>query len=590
MNRLERAGRSHSPLPSTLKHAIMASGDKGADSYKWGWALARSHDSSRSSSAGKAPGHGPLLQSRPKSSGAARSRSPGIRGCGALRADAPGRAAPKRGALPDLSSSESRVLALEELQRDFVSASGRGPAESRLRTVQHMLGLWGLHPLPPTQQHVLALGATLKKGGYRSPEQYLSTYKVWAERQGFAFDAPTLRALADAKRSATRGIGGSIKTMGLPLHLLGELPGSRTSWTPSGPLSPRNAKVAGAWFMTRELELSCARAAMVTFDLSSGSPVARWHLPASKTDAKAEGVARSHGCACGDGPPNPACPAHALWDQRIFLKRTFPDRWVGDTPDWSLPLFPSASGAVCTKAAMAATIMKAAELLKSPLSSPDGSERITGHTLRATGAQGLARLGIDLWAIQLMGRWGSDVVRRYVREVALESAASWASSAASSSRSAMPKPTPEDSKALGSCALDLEQVVADLSELASSRLEKRIEELVDKFSVAGPVRELAAPLREEVLLPPPPPPQPAAGAGLPEGDSYLVNEQSGVVHRVPGSLSGSLDGWTTACGWRFAKQSNAKLLADAFRHSHKSVCEKCLPALRAERKAGGTPS
>ena len=183
------------------------------------------------------------------------------------------------------------------------------------------------------------------------------------------------------------------------------------------------------------------------------------------------------------------------------------------------------------------------------------------------------------------------MVRRYVREVALESAASWAASAASSSRSALPKPTPEDSKALGNCALDLEQVIADLSELAAARLEKRIDDLAGKFSEKGPVRELAAPLREEVLLPPPPPSCSSASAAvLPEGDAYLVNEQSGVVHRVPGSLTGSLDGWTTACGWRFAKQSNAKLLADALRHSHKSVCEKCLPALRAERKASGTPS
>ena len=458
--------------------------------------------------------------------------------------------------------------------------------------MQSILGMWDLPPLPPTQKHVLALGATLKKGGYRSTEQYLSIYKVWAERQGFEFDAPTLRALADAKRSATRGIGGGVKTMGLPLQQLGELPGSRSPWTPAGPVSPRNVMVAGAWFMTRELELSCARAAMVTIDESSGSPVARWHLPASKTDAKAEGVARSHGCSCGRGPPRPGCPAHALWDQLLYLKRAFPERWVGDEPDWSLPLFPTSSGAVCSKVAMADTIMKAAELLRTPLSSPDGSERITGHTLRATGAQGLTRLGIDLWAIQLMGRWGSDVVRRYVREVALESAASWAASAASSKRCSPAALASGDAKAFNACTLDLEQVLMELSNLASEKMEQRMAGLLAKLPSSGPVRGLEAPLREEVSLPLPPP-QPSSSssaAALPEGDSFLVNEQSGVVHRVPASLSGSLGGWSTACGWRFAKQSNAKLLAGAFSHAHKSVCEKCLPALRAERKAAATSS
>ena len=58
-------------------------------------------------------------------------------------------------------------------------------------------------------------------------------------------------------------------------------------------------------------------------------------------------------------------------------------------------------------------------LLHVPLSTPDGSERVSGHSLRVTGAQGLARLGWDLWAIQLQGRWHSDVVKRYVREAHL---------------------------------------------------------------------------------------------------------------------------------------------------------------------------
>ena len=49
-----------------------------------------------------------------------------------------------------------------------------------------------------------------------------------------------------------------------------------------------------------------------------------------------------------------------------------------------------------------------------------GIDAITGHTLRVTGAQGLARLGLELWAIQLLGRWGSDAVQTYVRAVPLE--------------------------------------------------------------------------------------------------------------------------------------------------------------------------
>ena len=68
------------------------------------------------------------------------------------------------------------------------------------------------------------------------------------------------------------------------------------------------------------------------------------------------------------------------------------------------PFFPTRKGGVCTKEAMTETFCAAARTLGVPLESADGSEYISGHTLRVTGAQGLAGLGLDLWAIQLFGR------------------------------------------------------------------------------------------------------------------------------------------------------------------------------------------
>ena len=96
-----------------------------------------------------------------------------------------------------------------------------------------------------------------------------------------------------------------------------------------------------------------------------------------------------------------------------------------------LPLFPASDGGVCDKEAMAETFVQANLALGGTTASPDGSERISGHSLRVTGAQGLTRLGIDLWAVELIGRWGSAAVRGYVREVAIENSAAWASRAAS---------------------------------------------------------------------------------------------------------------------------------------------------------------
>ena len=46
--------------------------------------------------------------------------------------------------------------------------------------------------------------------------------------------------------------------------------------------------------------------------------------------------------------------------------------------------------------------------------------------MRVSGAQGMATAGMDLWAIQLLGRWGSTAVHGYVREAHLNRAEKWA--------------------------------------------------------------------------------------------------------------------------------------------------------------------
>ena len=68
---------------------------------------------------------------------------------------------------------------------------------------------------------------------------------------------------------------------------------------------------------------------------------------------------------------------------------------------------------------MLATVEKAASLLGVPLVAPDGTERVTGHSLRCTGAHGLASLGWHLWTVQMMGRWESDVVKGYLGDAPL---------------------------------------------------------------------------------------------------------------------------------------------------------------------------
>ena len=148
--------------------------------------------------------------------------------------------------------------------------------------------------------------------------------------------------------------------------------------------------------MTREVELATSRARMVELSMdSAGLLAARWHLPASKTDTDAIGMARTLVCNCSCPPSWPEagkkiCPAHIVADHLLLLRAFFPDRHDSKgIPDWDLPLFPAITGVVVKKEAMVATIEKAGVALNIAHVAPDGSERLSGHSLRVTGAKDL---------------------------------------------------------------------------------------------------------------------------------------------------------------------------------------------------------
>ena len=135
-----------------------------------------------------------------------------------------------------------------------------------------------------------------------------------------------------------------------------------------------------------------------------------WFLPASKNDQAALGYSRRLRCSCSSHAKSRGelakCIVHVLLGHMHFLKFRFASRWGKDGPSWDLPLFPDNSGSVVAKAAMVESIRRASAHLGVPDSSPDGSERVTGHSLRVSGAQGLIRLGWHPWAVQLQGRLG----------------------------------------------------------------------------------------------------------------------------------------------------------------------------------------
>ena len=357
-----------------------------------------------------------------------------------------------------------------------------------------------------------------------------------------------------------------MRALGLPLLRLEELGIDQDDpWVKEGPVGPACAIIAGSWFLTREVELATTRAALVALCTSDdGEPVVRWSLPASKTDVEARGVSRAHGCCCSSASLA-SCPFHAVAAQLGRLQRLFPERWSAGRPDPDLPLFPTRSGAVVQKEKMADTFRQAAVRLGVPLASADGSERVSGHSLRVTGAQGLARAGVDTWAIQLLGRWGSSAVLGYIREVPLEVSTSWAARAAR--------------------AQSLDQLIAARASASSSSSSSwsspaaLASPLASVPKAAGPPEALEEALAEAVLA--------STVEALPLSACSYLSSPSGKWHRLSHrGLSGASSGWSAACGWMFA--GSLASLADELPTGlcHKWFCARCFPEHRAFLKDG----
>ena len=463
------------------------------------------------------------------------------------------------GKLPELRSVAAREEAIGQLLRDVYAPSSRPPVEAKLRTIEKALAIYEHEFFPPTVEKIVSLGAVLKAGQYRSGDAYLGLYKVTCERRGHTFTAPELRAIKDASRSVLRGLGGPARAAALPFARLSELPGDTKPWTPKGPFNPSAFITLGSWFMLREIEAAQARIGDVAVEVSpEGKPSFKWRLPVSKSDQRALGVSRVHGCSC-EGVPSRRCPAHVGWAHVTSLRKQFGE--VG--PEF--PLFPNLGGKICEKEEMSATICHAASLLQVVVPA-NSNEKFTGHSLRVTGAQGLAAAGLDVWAVQLLGRWGSSAVKSYVRSAQLERAASWAAKVSKTTaledlldRQLQGRPPASWKEALE----------------AAQEMVKDAKGPTD--TVAPCQANLAEPLATEMVTK-------AASTETGRDELECATSSEGITHKVAlGPPAVDLSTAITACGWKFG--GARALLSRTVPNDYKRLCSRCFPAQRAAKKS-----
>ena len=319
-------------------------------------------------------------------------------------------------------------------EADKFAKTTQGPRESRWQTWQRFAAMRNLDPLPLTVFLVDKMGAAFKAGGYRSAHLYFCRARQEHVEKYKADPSPDVdAAIQHAKRSCNRGMGPDRPKDNFCLEVLdtNESGGEFTDFAhkhlrdhgvpaSENPFNCLALVVCATWFLLRGLEIASAKLKDWTFDHSR--KCLYWDLPISKTDTEAKGATRSHFCSCSGGR-SIICPYCNAVEHKDAMHAK------GYTAD--SPLFPDMGGNVISKRALArlaeavALFIHQVQMSEWPI---DAVQLWAEHAFRVSGAQMFARAGLDLYLIQLLGRWGGRAIERYVQDAPLSNT-HWAATA-----------------------------------------------------------------------------------------------------------------------------------------------------------------
>ena len=329
-----------------------------------------------------------------------------------------GRRACKRTAL-QAALPENQVESLADLDGAILAGSSEGPFRSRVRTWVDLTAAWALPAWPISLDSVRKVAASLRRGRYRSAQNYFDAAVTYQEHfRGESVDPLLRRALRRYAKAVVRGLAGSKLKAIFPAMrlepLLDTSPASAAEpWNPFLVAHAADALLLAVWFMLREIEFAAAR----TEDIEAGEAWVLLRIPLHKTaqGGGRELTARQLRCACGVRS-RPMCPAHAAMRHVSRLKVAGFWRRGG-------PLFPDAAGATWAKGETVMLFRRVLLAAGVTLTTVDHEGRLVqlfaGHAARVAGAAWLASKGVPTAIIQLLGRWSSTAVERYVQAAPL---------------------------------------------------------------------------------------------------------------------------------------------------------------------------
>ena len=329
-----------------------------------------------------------------------------------------GRRACKRTAL-QAALPENQVESLADLDGAILARSSEGPFRSRVRTWVDLTAAWALPAWPISLDSVRKVAASLRRGRYRSAQNYFDAAVTYQEHfRGESVDPLLRRALRRYAKAVVRGLAGSKLKAIFPAMrlepLLDTSPASAAEpWNPFLVAHAADALLLAVWFMLREIEFAAAR----TEDIEAGEAWVLLRIPLHKTaqGGGRELTARQLRCACGVRS-RPMCPAHAAMRHVSRLKVAGFWRRGG-------PLFPDAAGAAWAKGETVMLFRRVLLAAGVTLTTVDHEGHLVqlfaGHAARVAGAAWLASKGVPTAIIQLLGRWSSTAVERYVQAAPL---------------------------------------------------------------------------------------------------------------------------------------------------------------------------
>ena len=233
-----------------------------------------------------------------------------------------GRRACKRTAL-QAALPENQVESLADLDGAILARSSEGPFRSRVRTWVDLTAAWALPAWPISLDSVRKVAASLRRGRYRSAQNYFDAAVTYQEHfRGESVDPLLRRALRRYAKAVVRGLAGSKLKAIFPAMrlepLLDTSPASAAEpWNPFLVAHAADALLLAVWFMLREIEFAAAR----TEDIQAGEAWVLLRIPLHKTaqGGGRELTARQLRCACGVRS-RPMCPAHAAMRHVSRLK------------------------------------------------------------------------------------------------------------------------------------------------------------------------------------------------------------------------------------------------------------------------------